>query len=198
MKPMMKKLSTFFAAALIIAGCSSGEVKQQYVLESNVHPSVAVGAQLPAISISLVQSVDYGSTLMEYTRAENEVEYFTKSEWAVPPSKMIQNQVTRLLNNSGLFKDVVTHPSDLKTPLRLDLHLLEMRHYFTSQKESHVQLEIQARLINGETGKILSSHTYREQEPSLEYNAAGGVKAYNIALDRILQQLVRDLSRGRY
>lgn len=197
MNSIIKKLSLTIAAALIIASCSSADVKQQYLLETpeNLVPVTGQFKTLPAISVSLVQAVNYASKQMEYTRAANEVEYFTKSEWAVPPSKMIQTQIVRALNQSQLFTDVVTLPSDLKTTLRLDLHLLEMRHYFDANNQSYVILELQSRVVNPASGQILMTQTYKEQEPSLQYNARGGVDAYNLAFERIMQQIVRDLTQ---
>ncbi len=190
-----KKFALLLILPVIIAGCSSTPAKKSYILTAEASPVVAnTGYKMPSLMISQVRTVGQLSTDMFYSRSPNEIESFTLSDWAAPPANLIQSAITQDLDARNLFQFVIMAPNNIATAYRLDMSILQMRQYFNDNQQSHIILNMQARLINNSTNKIVKTFTFRESEPSLTYNAEGGVKAYNIALNRIANQLAADLT----
>ncbi len=180
---------------LIIAGCASTPAKTNYLLTTETMPVTNATHSLPSLMVSQVRSLGRLSTEMFYSRTPNEIESFTQSEWAAPPAQLIQAAITQDLDNRGLFKYVVMAPSNISTAYRLDLSILEMRQYFPNETESYITLKLQARLINNRTNQIINTYTYNEKVPAPTYDAAGGVAAYNNALNSIANRLAQALAR---
>lgn len=179
---------------LLLVACGAPKAGTQYTLEPN--PTLnSVRTSGKTLSVNRITAAEpLHSTKMEYTRANNEIEYYTINHWAVPPSKMLQELFVKAFIESKYYKDVISLPSDLKANERLDLNLLKMRQYFEG-KESYVEVEIHARLIDSNTKKTYLSKRYHTKEPAETLDAHGGVKAYNRALARLISEITRDVIR---
>ena len=180
---------------LVIAGCASAPAKTNYILSTETTPVANAAHALPSMLVSQVRSLGRLSTEMFYSRTPNEIESFTQNEWAAPPAQLIQAAITQDLDNRGLFKYVVMAPTNISAAYRLDMSILEMRQYFPNETESYITLKLQARLINNHNNQIVKTYTYNEKVPAPTYDAAGGVKAYNSALNSIAERLAQALTR---
>lgn len=195
---LSKKLTFIAVLTLFLTACASAPVKKNYILTTDTQHIVAGNAKLPAISVSQVRSLNKLSTNMQYSRSKNEIESFTKSEWVAPPAQMLQAAITQDLEARNLFQYVVMAPNSVATPYRLDVTIIEMNQFFNEvDKSSYVVLKLQARLVNNNTNRIIRSISLSKQEPSMTYDAEGGVIAYNKALQSIADQLSQSLSQVR-
>lgn len=191
-----KKIALLFALSLIVTACASAPAKKSYILTTDTTNIVTVNAQLPSLIVSQVRSTNRLSADMYYSRAENEVEVFTKSDWVSPPTQMLQAAIAQNLDAKNIFQYVITAPNSIAAQYRLDITLVEMNQYFDeSNKSSHITLNLQARLINSANNRIVKSFNYRKTEPSSTYNAEGGVAAYNRALQTITDELTLNLTQ---
>ncbi len=191
-----KKLAFIFALSLIVTACASAPAKKSYTLTTDTSNVVTGNAQLPSLLISQVRATTRLSSDMYYSRAKNELEVFTKSDWVSPPTQMIQAAIAQDLNSKNLFQYVITAPNSVSAQYRLDLTIIEMNQFFNeASKESFITLNLQARLINSANNRIVKSFNYAKTEPSFSYNAEGGVAAYNQALQAIANELTRDLTQ---
>lgn len=197
MKKSIQKITFTLAALLLLSACQSTQRGVEYGLSPEVNlSSLQTQKQNDrTLAISRVTAPDPLHTRnMEYTRSENQLEYFADNRWSVAPARMVQDLFFRHFLRSNSYGDVIALPSDLKATHRLDLNLLTMRQYFTG-RESYVEVELHARLINNQSKRSYFSRQYYEREPATELSAKGGVDAYNRAFARIIERLIQDVQR---
>lgn len=191
-----KKFALLVALSVILSACASAPAKKSYLLTTDTSNIIAGNAQLPSLMISPVRSINRLSSEMYYTQSLNQIETFTKSEWISPPTQMLQAAITQNLEAKNLFQYVIMAPNSVTAQYRLDLTIVEMNQYFDEPaKQSHIVLKLQARLIRNSDNHIVKSFSYSKVEPSLTYNAEGGVTAYNHALQLMADELTRDLTQ---
>lgn len=192
----LKKIALLFVLSLVVTACASAPVKKSYILTTETSNISTGNAQLPSLLISQVRSANRLSTDMYYSRSANEVETFTKSDWISPPTQMLQAAITQNLDAQNLFQYIIMAPNSITAQYRLDITIVEMNQYFDEQsKSSHIVLKLQARLINSNNNRIVKSFSYKKVEPSLTYDAEGGVSAYNKALQAITTELTQNLTQ---
>lgn len=191
-----KKFALLFALTFVVAACASAPVKKSYILTTDTHNVITGNALLPSLMIAQVRSANRQSTDMTYSRKTNEVESFTKSDWVMPPNQMLQAAIAQDLNARNFFQYVIVAPNSVAAQYRLDLTIVEMNQFFNEQtKQSEIILTLQARLVRSSDNRIVKSFRYSKVEPSLTYNAEGGVVAYNRALQAIANELTQDLTQ---
>lgn len=193
-----KKLILLLAIPLIIAGCSSVPQKKSYTLTTDTSSITQGNKALPSLMISQVKSLGRLSTDMIYSRSQNEIEVYTQSDWITPPTQLIQGALTQDLEARGLFQYVIMAPNSVPAANRLDITIQEMNQIFTSDKDNHIVLRLQAHLINNANNKIIKTFSYNVTEKGDAYNAESGVAAYNRALNQIATRLASDISQALY
>lgn len=193
----IKKLIVPLILTLIVTACASSPIKKSFVLTTDTQNIANHRATLPSLMISQVRSTNRLTNDMFYSRSVNEVESFTKSDWISPPPQMLQAAITQNLEARNLFQYVIMAPNSVSAQYRLDLTIIRMMQYFDeATQQSHIELRVQARLINNSNNRIVKSFSYHKNEPSLTYNAEGGVAAYNRALQAIADELTHNLTQA--
>lgn len=192
---LLRKLTLLITISLIVAGCSSVPQKKSYTLTTDTSTIVQSNNALPSLMISQVKSLGRLSTDMTYSRSANEIETYTQSDWITPPTQLIQAAITQNLEARNIFQYVIMAPNSVSATNRLDITILDMNQIFTNDKQNHIVLKLQARLVNNSNNKILKTFTYDITEQGTAYNAEAGVKAYNKALNEIASSLAADVTQ---
>lgn len=157
MKTLYKLCLTAVTSLLLIA-CQSGPAPQHYLITPDDQAITASHAKpKPALRVEPVKSsAILNTTQMEYKRHDNQVEFYTQSQWSIPVPRMIQDLMVESLVKSGRFSDVISAPSDLSTPLRLDLHLYTLEQDFTKSPYKAVT-HMHVRLVDTRNQRIIRS-----------------------------------------
>jgi len=129
------------------------------------------------------------SQKMNFSYSSTERGTYQNSEWSDNMSKLLQGTFIEVLDESKLFKVVLSDASRAKEDYRLESTVFAFEHR-VREEESHAIVSIQFNLINVETGRIVKSKrfTYKEGTPTTD--AKGYVAATNIALSRLSKDLV--------
>lgn len=194
---LLQKFIALTIVAFIVTACASSPVKKSYILTTDTQNITTGNAQLPSLMVSQVKSTNRLTNDMFYSRSANEIESFTKSDWITTPPQMLQAAITQNLEARNLFQYVIMAPNSISSQYRLDLTIIRMIQYFDeTTQQSNIELRLQARLVNNTSNRIVRSFSYYKNEPSLTYNAEGGVAAYNKALQSITDEITQNITQA--
>lgn len=130
----------------------------------------------------------YAGSRMAYMKEAHRIDYFARHRWADSPARMLEPNLMRALETSGLFQAVVRAPTIARFDLRLDTEVLKLVQVFESN-ESRVELALRISLLDKQQQRVLVSKVLQVSEPATEQTPYGGVKAANRAVDRLMQDL---------
>ena len=134
----------------------------------------------------------YAGARMAYMQEPHRIDYFADHRWADSPARMLEPNLMRALETSGLFQAVVRAPTSAKFDLRLDTEVVKLVQVFDSNG-SRVELVLRISLLDKQKQRVLVSEVLQVSEPASEQTPYGGVKAANRAVDRLMQDLQKVL-----
>jgi cholesterol transport system auxiliary component len=123
-----------------------------------------------------------------YTKTPLTLDYYTQSEWADTPARMLSPLVVRTLESTGALRAVVSAPAPVPIELRLDLQLLRLQQEFF-RKPSEVRLELRAKLFDVRRGQVLATRVIETVAPAPSEDAYGGARAASQATAAALEEL---------
>lgn len=147
----------------------------------------------PAIPLTLLVSSPraapgYDTAAMAYSRHAYEIEYFSKSQWAEPPAKMLWPLLIGVLETRAGYRSVAPASGMVKGDIRLDMEISQMLQEF-SDNPSKMHIKLRAQLVNLRDFQILAAQTFEAYENAPTETPYGGVVAANLALKRLLEQV---------
>lgn len=123
-----------------------------------------------------------------YVREPYELDYFAASRWADTPAHMLNPLIVRALEQTGVFRAVVRAHAGVPADFRLDTEIVRLVQDF-DVRPSRVEIALRARLTDLRARRVAASGEFDEIETASAENAAGGVVATNVALQRMLQRI---------
>lgn len=181
-------LSLFF-----MGGCSlkdSGPITEYSLSASTV----------PAVPSSRFQSrtlkITYPESLKEklsrdiiYSYSLSDRGVYQNSQWSNSIARLIQGTLIEGMEQSRIFKGVLSYASTAYADYRLESTVYDFSHHIRG-KESYSIVSMKFVLIDTSTGKLVKTRKFTYKEPTRTVDARGYVEATNIAMSR----LVRDLA----
>ncbi|HXH03006.1 MAG TPA: ABC-type transport auxiliary lipoprotein family protein [Candidatus Competibacteraceae bacterium] len=199
MEKMLRTLLRVLCLALplVLAGCASlipsdgRPAPRTYLLDA----SPAAADATPRRGDAPVLLVDqpraqpgFDTPYIAYSRDPLSLDYYTKSQWADTPARMLTPLVVNALEDSGAFRAVLAPPAAARADLRLELELLRLVQEFRSGP-SQVRLALRARLFRISDRQVLATRLFETAEPAPSDDAEGAARAANAALARLLAEL---------
>lgn len=187
---MTRSLFRCLLALLLLAGCATPEEPTTYVLDTE---GVVSPLTRPRYGVLLVAQplteAGYDVPEIAYTRTPLAVEYYTRSEWADSPGRMIWPLLVRALERSNAFQAVVTTSTATVADLRLELDIIRLQQeFFTVPSQTRITARV--KLFDLRSGHVLGTQVLEVIEPSPAEDAYGGVVAANRGVARVLTQVV--------
>jgi cholesterol transport system auxiliary component len=197
----MRRTAALAVCALLLTGCAGMlpaqvEAPATYLLDARPDVQSARPRRDLVLAVSVPRArAGYETAQMAYVRRPFELEYFTRSQWADAPSRMLAPLLARALEQGGGFRAVVQPPGGLPADLRLDTELVRLQHDFGTGP-SRVELALSAQLVDLRSKRVLAMMEFEEVEIAPSEDAYGGVIAANRALQRMLARLVEFAAAG--
>jgi len=176
---------------IVLLGCTKEPALKTYSL--NISPAGMVQSNTyKSKSIKVIYPEGLKNKMsqkMNFSYSSTERGTYQNSEWSDNMSKLLQGTFIEVLDESKLFKVVLSDASRAKEDYRLESTVFSFEHRVRA-KESLAIVSIHFNLINVETGRIVKSKrfTYKEATPTTD--AKGYVTATNVALSRLSKDLV--------
>lgn len=130
----------------------------------------------------------FDTPYIAYTRDPLSLDYYTKSEWADTPGKMLHPLIVMTMEKTNAFRAVVTPPTPANPDLRLEIDIIRLQQEFW-EKPSRVRLTLRAKLFEPNSGQVLATQLFEATEPAPSEDAEGGVRAANKAVEKVLEEL---------
>ncbi|MQR00579.1 ABC transporter [Glaciimonas sp. GS1] len=188
-------MKTFAAIAIIfLAGCAS-KITPPTQYDFGPLPSTAITTKvLPAISLADVDSPAWlDNTMMMYRLAyANDLQPhpYATTRWSMTPGQLFSQRLKARIGQAG---GAVVALSDgaLNIPLlRIDMD--DFSQSFDSASHSVAQVSLRASLFNGRN--LVAQKTFSRQEPTPTADAEGGARAFAIANDAVITDVLDWLS----
>ena len=169
---------------------SSSSSVATYLLDAKVDhvPTVKPTEKVLLVSQPKAQP-GYTTPSIVYTKTPLTLNFYSKSEWADTPAKMLIPLIVRAVEESGAFRAVLTAPGQAIGDLRLETDIVRLQHEFFEQP-SQVRLLLRAKLFDEQTREIIATRLFEAVEPAPSENAYGGVQAANEAVRQVLEQIL--------
>ncbi len=146
-------------------------------------------ATAPTLIVNETQAAaGFDSQRIIYVRQPHKLEYFAHSEWADPPARMISSLVVGALEQSGVFRAVVSAPGSASGELRLETEVLLLQQEFASSP-SQVRFALRAYLAEDGTRRVVATRDFEALVAAPSDDPYGGVQAANMAVQKVLEQL---------
>lgn len=182
--------------ALLLAACTifpepKPTALDKYLLEYSPKVSQPAAADAPVLMIARPRAHGaYDTARIAYMRQQFGLRYYTRSQWADTPARMLGPLMAEALGADGRFQALYANPGRVAADLRLDTELLHFHQDFT-REPSEMHLSLRAQLVDLGTQRVIASQLFDIREPATSEDAYGGVQAANRAVARLLEDLAR-------
>ena len=185
--------------ALLLGGCSainlgsSPDAPRTIWLLSAVPAAASVaGAARPA-GVLLVDKPEaragFDTPRMAYSRQPLAIDYYTRSEWADVPARMLQPLIVQTLAQGGTWTAVLPAPNPGRADVRLTTNVLELVHDLSAGEPGVVRLRLRAVFTDVVDRRVLATREFAAVEPAASANAEGYAAAADRADARVLAGL---------
>jgi cholesterol transport system auxiliary component len=181
-------------AAIVLGGCGQPFLTQPVApsaLVLDAATSVPPAARNSGLTLLLSPPqahAGFDTRRIAYTRTPLTLEYYTRSEWADTPARMLGPLAVRALEASGAFRAVIAGPAPVPVDLRLDLELVRLQQEFQGGA-SQVRLELRAKLFDVRAARVLATRLFSEAATAPSADALGGAQAASTATSAALEAL---------
>lgn len=178
---------------LIFTGCS---VTYPPISEYRIAPEVKQivhntdSCKDKSLKISQVfSSSSLMSKKMKYAQDNYKEYYFSESEWADAPNKVITKELLKSVRATNIFSNVTSFKSRTKSDMILETSVEDFMQYFSDDSsKSYVNIVMTMSLIDAKSSKNIETKTFEKILEVESINAQGGVDALNSAFSTILSQ----------
>lgn len=150
-------------------------------MQRDVSLDIAPPTAVPALATSA----------MAYRQRNLERRYYAANRWVKEPAQLLQPVLLRVFEEAGVVNTVWANAGGGRVHYRLETQLLELEHDYRGSQAGHGRVELRARLIDNGRGRVLATRRFEATAASDEPGPAGGARAINEALGKVLTELVR-------
>lgn len=189
---MRKSKQLVFSIILIgLLGCTKEPALKVYSLDTPIVSAMHGNTyKNKSIKVTYPQSLkDKVSQKMNFSYSSIDSGNYQNSEWSNNMRKILQGIFIEVLDESKLFKVVLSNTSSVKEEYRLESMIFAFHHRVRGE-ESHAVVSIQFNLINTETGRLVKSKRFNYKEATPTTDAKGYVNATNVAVSKLSKDLV--------
>ncbi len=193
------RLAACLTLLALIGGCTSSllpKPPQQpslYSLNDTTPVQAAAPLATTATRPTLIvnpprAAAGFDTSHIVYLRAPHQIEYFAYNQWVDTPAQMLAPLIVRAIERSGAFSAVLLAPTAAAGQLKLDTEVVRLQQEFGSTP-SQAHFTLRAVLLDNATRRVVAVREFDASVPAPSEDAAGGVSAANLAVQRVLDEL---------
>jgi len=115
---------------------------------------------------------------------------FHRSNWNTPIINFLYNDIVMSIRNSKIFKSVDNYSSVAKSDMKLEIELNDFNQYFYQKEtKSYVVIDITLSIVDTKNSQVVSQKRFKQKVITKKPTAKSGVKAFDIALNKILNDI---------
>ncbi len=183
---------------IIFTGCEVKKLStpiQTYTISYNeIKPKESKREDILKVSLPLSSKVIMSDTIL-YSDANNTLNSYTFNKWIDTPNMLLQKLFIESINDSNLFKSAISDYSRIRANLELESNIIEFKQVF-EDKISYGILKVRFYLIEMRTKNLIDSKDFEYKIKSNSNDAIGAVESLNIAVDNLIQDLIKWLNQS--
>ena len=189
----MRKIKPLALSVILLGvlGCTKEPALKVYSLDiapvSAVQSSTYKTKSIKVISPQALK--DKISQKMHFSYSSIDRGTYQNSEWSNSMARLLQGTFIEALDESRLFKAVLSDTSTAREDYRLESNIFAFEHRVRGD-QSHAVVSIQFNLISVETGRMAKSKRFSYIEATPTKDAKGYVTATNTAVSKLSRDLV--------
>lgn len=185
---------------LLVAGCTVVEKRESPVsyrleLDTNTVPRRTTGESILRIARP-EGTAGVNTRGIAYRTEPHQLRYYTKSRWADLPTRMLETELVRAFEQSGLFRAVVDD-TNVPADYLLTTQLLRLEHHVPEDGDGEVEVELRLQLIDLPERELLGSRVITATAAASSKDAAGAVAAAGAAMSQAVVDAVRTVEQAR-
>jgi cholesterol transport system auxiliary component len=177
-------------AALVASACVSlpkPEPVELFTIDLRLQGAPLAGTG-PVLLVAVPRAgPGLGGPRMAYQREPNQLQYFARSQWVEPPSRLLAPLLARALERTGRFQAVTELALGASPGLRLESEVVRLQQEFT-ERPSRVRFTLRLELVDVLAHRIVGTREFEAVEAAPSEDAAGGAAAANAAVTRVLAE----------
>lgn len=132
----------------------------------------------------------FDTTKMAYTTKLYRVGYFSQNQWAETPSQMLLPLMTQTLQNTHMYRAVLTPPYAGRYDYVLSTQITQLQQNYT-RKPALLQFSLRANIISMTSNQVVASRQFSVSLPIRNATPYNGVLAANKVVSQVLAQLAQ-------
>jgi cholesterol transport system auxiliary component len=132
----------------------------------------------------------FDTTDMVYQTDPYVLQRYAVNRWIDTPPRMLAPLLLRALEDSGAFRAVVQPPLTAPAEFRLDTEVVRLVQDFGA-RPSTMRIALRVQITDLRARRVVAARVFEDAEAASTETAAGGVTAANVALARMLSEVVR-------
>jgi cholesterol transport system auxiliary component len=143
------------------------------------------------MQVSLTLAPDlFKSLQIHYADADFTHYTYTRSRWAESPDRQLRHLFESALEQSGLYKSVITYDSQAYNDLYFEPKINDFMQYFDDDGSSWVHLDMELMVMDQDTARVISNLHVEKRVPTESSDALGAVKAFNALVHETLNETI--------
>lgn len=184
------------AAALLLTACVfPGERPEPTIYRLQLPPAAALPSFQTRDAVLALDAPDAPADLrgraIAYQPAPHQLRYYTLSQWADPPPRMLESALMAAFERAGLFRGVVRSGAAGRADYRLGTELLRLEQDFTAEGPSRLKLVLRVQLTDIAERRLLGSTVVEVVQPAPSDDAVGAVEAAHQALAKAMAETLQ-------
>lgn len=175
----------------LLSGCTKEPAMKTYSLDvapvNLVQNSTYKNKSIKVISPQALKNKI--SQKMHFSYSSIDRGTYQNSEWSNSMSRLLQGTFIETLDESRLFKAVLSDTSTAREDYRLESNIFAFEHRVRGD-QSYAIVSIQFNLISVESGRMVKNKRFTYKEATSTTDAKGYVMATNRALSKLSEDLV--------
>lgn len=186
----LRRLSPVVLLAALAGACSSGSAPTTYDLSA---PATrirgSVGAQVLVAQPAAIQPLSSQQILVK--DASGAISNLGGGQWADELPALVQARLINTFENASLLRAVARPSSGAAADVQL---VTELRRFEVATPSNEAVVEITAKIVSDQTGRIVAGRIFRAATPVASVDAANAVRALDESLSTVMLDIVRWVS----
>ena len=175
---------------LVVVLAGTVQLNGETVLRAAQMATLSTAGSDVTLEVSVPRATPgFDTPRIAYVERPYAIDYYSRSEWADTPARMLGPLLAAAFERSGAFRAVVLAPTSAQAELRVDVELVRLQQDFTI-KPSRADLALRVQVVDARARRVLATLVVEETEPAATQDAYGGVAATNAALKRAIERTV--------